>query len=198
MKERLKISLPIVVEGRYDKATLSGFVDGVIITTGGFGIFNNSELRSLITRVAADGIIVLCDSDGGGKQIRSYLSGILPKDKVHNLYIPRIEGKERRKRKPSKSGVLGVEGMSREVIERLLAPFAVGASEREDVRQITKADMYADGLTGTPCASDRRHKLCELCELPTDMTPTALLEAMNVLYGYEEYKRLISLIDKET
>ncbi|MBQ8529238.1 MAG: DUF4093 domain-containing protein [Clostridia bacterium] len=195
MKEKIKISLPIIVEGKYDKATLSGFVDGVIITTGGFGIFNNEALRSLIRKIGKDGVIVLCDSDGGGKQIRSYLSGLLPKDKLHNLYVPRIEGKEKRKRTPSRSGVIGVEGMSREVLERLLLPFSSDRTPRERGRLVTKADMLADRLTGTPSASQRRAALAAVCELPEDMTPTAFLEAMNILYGYEEYKRLVSELD---
>ena len=197
MKERIKVDLPIIVEGRYDKATLSGFVDGTIITTGGFGVFNNAELRTLLVRLSQNGVIVLCDSDGGGKQIRSYLASILPHDKVHNLYIPRIEGKEKRKRTPSKSGTLGVEGMSREVLERLLAPFTVGASKREGERQITKADMFADSLTGTPSATERRARILKKCDLPTDMTPTAFAEAMNLLYGYDEYKRLVAELKGE-
>lgn len=192
MRDKIRISMPIIVEGKYDKATLAGFVDGVIITTGGFGVFNNSELRALIVRLAKNGIILLCDSDGGGKQIRSFLSGILPKDKVHNLYIPKIEGKERRKRHASKAGILGVEGMSREVLERLLSPFICDAPAREDSREITKADMYSDGLTGSQLSSERRARMLSACELPTDMTPNAFLEAMNLLYGYDEYKRLVS------
>ena len=114
--EKIKISLPIIVEGRYDKSTLSGFIDATIITTGGFSIFNNKEKQALIRRIGEGGIIVLTDSDGGGKQIRKFLAGILPSDKIHNLYIPKIEGKESRKRKPSASGNLGVEGMEKEVL----------------------------------------------------------------------------------
>ena len=94
--EKIKISLPIIVEGRYDKSTLSGFLDANIITTGGFSIFNNKEKQALLRRLSANGVIVLTDSDGGGKQIRSFLSGILPSDKIHNLYIPKIAGKESR------------------------------------------------------------------------------------------------------
>ena len=89
--EKIKIDLPIIVEGRYDKSALSGFIDGTIITTGGFSIFNNKEKQTLIRRLAEGGIIILTDSDGGGKQIRSFLQGILSADKIHNLYIPKIE-----------------------------------------------------------------------------------------------------------
>ena len=99
--EKTKISLPIIVEGRYDKSSLSGFLDATILTTDGFSIFNNKEKQALLRRVAQNGIIVLTDSDGGGKQIRKFLAGILPSDKIHNLYIPKIAGKESRKRKPS-------------------------------------------------------------------------------------------------
>ena len=189
--ERIKISLPIIVEGRYDKSALSGFIDGTIITTGGFAVFNNKEKQSLIRRVAKDGIIVLTDSDGGGKQIRSFLSGIIPKDKIHNLYIPKIEGKESRKRKASKSGTLGVEGMEKEVLARLLEPFANGNSPEKSENMITKVDFFCDKLTGCDNAAANRARLCEMCELPTDMTPNALLEAMNLLYGYDGYKELV-------
>lgn len=195
--DRIKLTLPIIVEGRYDKSTLSGFVDAVIITTDGFGVFNNKEKQALIRRICSDGVIVLTDSDGGGKQIRSFLSGIIPADKLHNLYIPKIEGKERRKTHRSAAGVLGVEGMSREVHERLLAPFAANVdTPRRSEKQITKTDFYCDGLSGADCAGERRAALATLAGLPEDMTANALLEAMNLLYGYEGYKELLSRLDE--
>ena len=190
--EKVKISLPIIVEGRYDKSTLSGFLDAAIITTGGFSIFNNKEKQALLRRIAENGVIVLTDSDGGGKQIRKFLAGILPPDKIHNLYIPKIEGKESRKRKPSKSGTLGVEGMEKKVILRLLEPFIDGKITEKNGRMITKVDFFTDKLTGCDGASENRVKLCRECNLPDDMTPNALLEAMNLIYGYEEYKKIIS------
>lgn len=189
--ERIKITLPIVVEGRYDKSSLSGFLDATIITTGGFSIFNNKEKQALLRRIAENGIIILTDSDGGGKQIRRFLSAILPPEKIHNLYIPKVEGKEARKRKASKSGTLGVEGMEKDVILKLLAPFTNGENQQKDSKMITKVDFFTDKLTGCDSASKNRAKLCSRCGLPEDMTPNALLEAMNLLYGYEEYKRLI-------
>ena len=189
--ERIKISLPIIVEGRYDKSTLSGFVDATIITTGGFSIFNNKEKQTLIRRIGENGVIVLTDSDGGGKQIRKFLAGILPSDKIHNLYIPKVEGKDSRKRKPSASGNLGVEGMEKEVLLRLLAPFTNGEISQKNNKMITKVDFFEDKLTGCDGASENRAKLCALSNLPDDMTPNALLEAMNLLYGYEEYKNLV-------
>ena len=193
--EKVKISLPIIVEGRYDKSTLSGFVDATIITTGGFSIFNNKEKQALIKRIAKDGIILLTDSDGGGKQIRKFLQGILPSDKIHNLYIPKIEGKESRKRKPSASGNLGVEGMEKDVLLRLLTPFKNGETAQKERKMLSKVDFFEDKLTGCDNSSERRKALCSLCGLPDDMTSNALLEAMNLLYSYEEYKQLVAKID---
>ena len=190
--EKIKISLPIIVEGRYDKSALSGFIDATIITTGGFSIFNDKEKQALLRRISVGGVILLTDSDGGGKQIRKFLSGILPPDKIHNLYIPKIAGKESRKRKPSASGNLGVEGMDKEVLLRLLSPFETGEKPAKSGKMITKVDFFLDKLTGCEGATENRRKLCEACDLPDDMTPNALLEAMNLLYGYEEYKRLVA------
>lgn len=191
-EKKIKLKLPLIVEGRYDKATLSGFISGTVITTGGFSIFNNKEKQALIRRIAKDGVIVMTDSDGGGRQIRAFLSGIIPKDKIHHLFIPEIEGKEGRKARPSRSGRLGVEGMSREVLERLLLPFADGGEAVSRGREITKTDLYLDGLSGRDNSAERRAALCSLCELPSDMTANSLLEALNLLYGYDEYKKLVS------
>ena len=125
MAKRSKISLPIVVEGRYDKSTLLSIFDTTVITLGGFAVFNSKEKQMLLRRVAKDGIIILTDSDGAGKLIRSFLNGIIPKDKIYNLYVPKIAGKEKRKSAPSKEGLLGVEGMGREELTRVLAPFII-------------------------------------------------------------------------
>lgn len=115
----LHIKLPIIVEGKYDKARLAQVVDAPIITTDGFGIFNNREKTALIRRLAGHGVILLCDSDGGGSVIRSFLKGIIPPEKVYNLYVPQIAGKERRKRHGSKAGFLGVEGIDNGILASL-------------------------------------------------------------------------------
>lgn len=193
MKKR--ITLPIIVEGKYDKITLTSIFDCTVITTGGFGIFNSKEKQALIRKMAKDGIIVIVDSDGGGRQIRAFLSSILPKDKIHNLHIPQIEGKERRKDKAGKAGILGVEGMPREVLERLFAPFT--DDEKLNTgggRAVTKLDFFEDRLSGGENASKRRAALCRLMELPQDMTANALLEAVNLLYTYDEYKGFVESI----
>ena len=189
--EKVRINLPIIVEGRYDKSALSGFLDATIITTGGFSIFNDKEKQALLRRISANGVILLTDSDGGGKQIRKFLQGILPPDKIHNLFIPKIEGKESRKRRKSAAGTLGVEGMEKDVILRLLAPFIDGEKVEKNTKMITKVDFFVDKLTGCDGASENRAWLCRQCDLPEDMTPNALLEAMNLLYGYDEYKKII-------
>ena len=192
--EKVKITLPIIVEGRYDKSALSGYIDANIITTGGFSIFNDKEKQALLRRIGANGIIVLTDSDGGGKQIRRFLSGILPPDKIHNLYIPKVAGKESRKRKAGKEGILGVEGMEKDTILRLLAPFIDGEKQIKSGKMITKVDFFFDRLTGCEGASENRAALCRICDFPEDMTPNALLEALNLLYTYDEYKRIVDMI----
>ena len=194
MTEKLRIALPIIVEGRYDKATLSGYVDANIITTDGFSVFNNKEKQRLIRRLCENGVILLTDSDGGGRQIRSFLSGILPKDKIYHLYIPEIEGKERRKAHASAAGLLGVEGMKKEVILGLLEPFANGEIQQKSEKMITKVDFFEDKLTGAPNSAARRAEICKALDLPHDMTPNALLAALNMLLGYEKYKELINRI----
>lgn len=192
--EKYKVSVPIIVEGRYDKAHLSSFLDATVITTGGFGIFKNKEKQALIKRLSSNGIILLCDSDGGGRQIRSFLQGILPKEKIHNLYTPKIEGKERRKARPSRSGVLGVEGIDKETVLRLLSPFIDGTTAKSDERKITPTDLFEAGLSGGENSAERRMALCELCELPQDLTAKALLEMLNLFYTFDEYKNLIEQI----
>jgi ribonuclease M5 len=195
--DKIRIELPVVVEGKYDKNTLLQIIDATVITTGGFSVFNSKEKRSLIMKLAKkNGIILLTDSDGGGAQIRKFLLGILPKEKVYNLYIPKIEGKERRKEKASKSGLLGVEGMEREVIEKLFLPFAKNGgvsqnSELQEQKMLTKLDFFEDGLSGGTAASEKRDAVAAHFNLPSGMTAKALLEALNIIAGYDEYKAAI-------
>ncbi len=196
MNDRIKISLPIIVEGKYDKSTLLSIFDTTVVTLGGFGIFNSKEKQALIKKLAVGGIIVLTDSDGAGKQIRSFLNGIVPKDKIYNLYIPKIEGKERRKSSPSKEGYLGVEGMSREELVRILSPFILNNRDNDERfakarENITKVDFYRDKLTGFDNSSLRRDELAKLFDLPSGMTPNALLDALNIIVTREEYAEAV-------
>ncbi len=186
MSDRIPIREVVLVEGKYDKITLSSIIDATILTTGGFSVFNNAEKRALIKRMGEErGIILLTDSDGGGAQIRAYLSGILPKEKIKHLYIPRIEGKEKRKRAPSRSGVLGVEGMKPEVLRHLFEPLRADG-EPKTGREITPLDLYERGLSGGADAGAKREQLCRAFGLPP-LAAKPLLAALNCLYTYEQF-----------
>ncbi len=192
MKERLHIKLPIIVEGRYDKARLTSVADAHIITTEGFGIFRETEKKELIRRLASKGgVIVLTDSDGAGLVIRGYLKRILPPGSIHNLYIPPTAGKERRKEAPSKEGLLGVEGMDCDILYDLLLPFSDESTEAApDANELTKAEFYSDGFSGGKDSAARRLMLCEYLSLPKNLSANALLEAVNMLGlrgGYESF-----------
>lgn len=196
MKERLILDRPIVVEGKYDKIRLSSLVEGTILCSDGFGIFKAKEKAEMIRRIAEkNGIIVLTDSDGGGLVIRNYFRSILPKDKLVHLYIPMIPGKERRKDAPSKEGLLGVEGMDLSLLYQLLLPYALGSEAKPKGRPVTRADLYEDGLLGGTGSAERRKALCHVASLPDNLGTTALLEAINLLYDYDEYRALLKEID---
>ena len=190
MSEKRKIKFPIIVEGRYDKSAISSIFDATVITTGGFSIFNNREKQALIRKLSErGGIILLTDSDGGGKQIRAFLSGIVEKGKIHNVYIPEIKGKEKRKSSSSKAGFLGVEGVGREVLEKALFPFCEdGLKCKKDERTLTKLDLFQDGLSGKEGSSEKRERLALELGLPKDMSANALVEIINLEYGYSAYK----------
>ena len=190
--EKLKIDLPIIVEGKYDKIKISSIADACIIATDGFGVFKNSERLALIRELSKKSkIIVLTDSDGAGKVIRSHITSAIPRDRLIQLYIPQIEGKERRKDRTSAEGYLGVEGVEVEILRKLLEPFASGNDANVKREEITKADMYAMGLTGATDSTERRNKLAVSLGLPVGMTPNALLAALNVLVTKGEFLGLI-------
>ena len=194
MKERLKIPYPVIVEGRYDKLRLDAVMEGQILTTDGFGLFNKKEKTMLFRALAkSTPVIVLTDSDGAGKLIRSHLSGMIPKERLIHLYIPRIEGKEKRKDAPSAEGTLGVEGMETELLWNLLSPYADpdAVSRRMTENRLSKTDFFMDGLTGGENSREKRNALAKKLDLPPDMTPNALLAALSVLCSYEEYCALV-------
>lgn len=190
-----KIKEVIVVEGRYDKNTLSQVVDATVITLGGFSVFNDREKLAFLRRLAEkQGLIVLTDSDGAGFVIRNYLKGALPKDQVKQAYIPDIRGKERRKRAPGKEGKLGVEGMKPDVLlETLRRCGATFLDETEETQPpkvpITKADLFELGLTGGPDSAAKRRALLKRLDLPEHLTANGLLEALNLLYDLESLRR---------
>ncbi len=182
---KLVIPYPMIVEGKYDRLRLLTVCEGQIFTTDGFGIFKKKEKLSLFRELGKrTPVIVLTDSDGAGKLIRSHLSSAIPKDRLIQLYIPKIEGKEKRKTQPSAEGTLGVEGMERQLLFELLAPFE-GEAVRDN--RISKTDFYEDGLSGGEGSAAKRAELCRKLRLPEDMTANALLEALKILLTYEEY-----------
>ena len=191
-REKKRLALPLIVEGRYDKCTLSSLFSGLIMTLDGFSVFNSKEKQAALRRVSENGVIVLTDSDGGGRQLRSFVSGILPPDKVHHVYIPKIAGKEKRKTKPSKQGLLGVEGMEPELLLRLLAPFTVDGAPENECEDITTAEFYLDGFTGRDNSSVLRASLSRYLELPDDMSAKALLSAINLLALQGKYKEFVN------
>ena len=194
MNERLKIPYPVIVEGRYDKLRLETVIEAHIIPTDGFGIFKKEEKTSMFRALAKKTpLILLTDSDGAGKLIRSHLTSVLPADRLIQLYVPRIAGKEKRKNELSAEGILGVEGMERELLYQLFAPYANAdlVENRMAENPLSKTDFYEDGLTGGQGSRERRDALCVRLGLPTGMTPNALLAALRVLCTYEEYCTLV-------
>ncbi len=195
----IKIKEAIVVEGRYDKAALSQVVDTMIVETAGFGIFSNAEQLALLRRLAkARGLVILTDGDGAGFVIRNFLRGAIDPSLVKHAYVPDLFGKERRKKTYSKEGKLGVEGMSQEVLTQALLRAGVTVLEqpegacREEAQPITKADMYAMGLSGQAASGALRGLLLKRLGLPERMTANAMLEAVNILSSREELTQILA------
>ena len=189
----------IVVEGRYDKNTLSQVVDATIVETGGFGVFKDRERLELIRAMARRrGIIVFTDSDGAGFVIRNFLRGAVPPEQVKHAYIPDVYGKEKRKSSPSKEGKLGLEGMRPEVIVEALrrAGATIEGETSKRAGGITNADMFALGLTGRPDSAVRRAALLRELRLPERMTGKAMLSALNVLMDRAELEDLAAALDE--
>lgn len=185
----IKLRQAIVVEGRYDKNTLSQLVDAPIFETNGFGVMKDRELLDFLRRVAQTrGLIILTDSDGAGFVIRNFLKGALPKDKVLHAYIPDIYGKERRKTHAGKEGKLGVEGMTPEILLSALRN-AGAQTEQTDAptERITKTDMFLAGLSGGAGSAEKRAKLQNELRLPAHLGANAFLDALNLLMSREEF-----------
>lgn len=191
----IKVNEVIIVEGRYDKNTLSQIIDGTIIETEGFGIFSDKQKLALFRRLAETrGLIVLTDSDGAGFVIRNYLKGAIDPKYVKHAYIPEVLGKEKRKSSPSKEGKLGVEGMSREVIVAALTRAGVlinEASSESKTEIITKTDLFELGLSGCSGSSEKRQALLKKLLLPSKLSPNAMLDVLNALMTREELFKLI-------
>ena len=190
----VKIKEAIVVEGRYDKNTLSQIVDAPILETAGFGIFKDKQQMALLRRVAETrGLIVFTDSDGAGFVIRNHIKSAIPSQYLKHAYIPDIYGKERRKAAPGKEGKLGVEGMTPEIIVDALrrAGATLEGESAAPANQITKQDLMELGLSGGADASAKRLALLKKLGFPEHMSANAMLQALNLLYSLDELKDLL-------
>ena len=190
----VKIRQAIVVEGKYDQNTLSQLVDTTIFQTRGFGVMHDKTLLELLRKAArTTGLIIFTDSDGAGFVIRNFLKGALPKEGVLHAYIPDIPGKEKRKRAPGKEGLLGVEGMTKEILLSALENAGAdlgGEAEKRPGDTITKFDLYTVGLSGRPDSAAKRAAFLEKLRFPAHMSANALLDALNLLYTREEFLAL--------
>ena len=196
----IRIQEAILVEGRYDVNTLRQLVDTVVLETGGFRIFKDRERLKMIRKIAAKrGILILTDSDGAGLTIRNFLRGALPKEQVKHAYVPEIMGKERRKKQASKEGLLGVEGMSQDILERALVRAGATILGQENAKkdvflrteQLTKADLYELGLSGQPGSDQRRKALLKALDLPQYLSANALLDFLNAVSSREEIAQIL-------
>ena len=190
----VRIKEAIVVEGRYDKNTLSQIVDAPILETSGFGIFKDKQQMALLRRAAETrGLIVFTDSDGAGFVIRNHIKSAIPAKYLKHAYIPDIPGKEKRKSAPSKEGKLGVEGMTRQVILDALrkAGATIEGEDAPQCRGITKQDLMSLGLSGGPDAAAKRLALLKKLDLPEHMSANAMLQALNLLYSPEELEQIL-------
>ncbi len=201
-----KIKIPVIVEGKYDKARLSGVIDGCILVTGGFGVFRDHEKRALIRALGKDGVVILCDSDSGGKVIRSKLKTMLGGIKVYDLYVPQIHGKEKRKEKPSAAGFLGVEGIDNEILSGIFDSFAAshpelfddydGTSIWDGGKSVSMADLFELGLSGGERSAFLRDGVCVKLGLPKGMNGRAFVSAISMMgVGVEKLRELVGEVE---
>ena len=184
----------VIVEGKYDKIKLKNFLDAEVITTDGFGIFKNKEKVNMLRRIAENrGLIVLTDSDSAGFLIRGHLTSVINPQYITNVFVPEIKGKEKRKTQSSAQGLLGVEGLSEQVITEALKRAGInvnGAEIQAKGEKITHIDLYNLGLSGVADSKQKRERLCEKLQLPKAMSTNQLLTALNSLYSKEELFKL--------
>lgn len=188
----IHIKEAIIVEGKYDKERLRKLTDAPILCTHGFSLYRSKTLLNSIRNFAkTHGIIILTDSDRAGFRIRNYIKSCLDSScVVKNAYIPSIAGKERRKDKPGKDGILGVEGMTEEVLKEILSSAATPV-DTPVVQKVTKTDFFKDGLTGKPDSADRRKKIAKHLQLPPNISANALLDLINQIGGLSVYRETI-------
>lgn len=189
----------VIVEGKYDKIRLSSVIDGNIIETNGFRIFKDKEMRDYIKRLGEErGVVILTDSDRAGFLIRNHIKSFLPSHQVKQAFIPEIKGKEKRKAKPSKEGLLGVEGIQENVLLKALqdAGCVLGQKHQQKMN-LAESDLYADGLSGRPQSAQIRREFCLKVGLPGRLSTKDFLQAINSLLTTEEYEKTIMEIIEE-
>lgn len=195
----IKIKQAIIVEGKYDKIKLSRFIDAPIITTDGFGIFKDKERQRLLRTLAdTNGIVVLTDSDSAGFVIRSFIGSAVDKSKIINAYIPDIKGRERRKTEDSKEGLLGVEGVSEQVIiDALTSAGVLCESGEKSCGEITKLTLFELGLSGGKDSAEKRARLLAYFGLPSRLTANALVEVLNCITTPDELEKAVRETEKQ-
>lgn len=186
---KIKLTQAIICEGKYDKIKLSNIFDATILTTEGFGIFKDDEKRDLVKRLSETvGIIIVTDSDSAGFVIRNHIKSFCDNEKITNVYIPELKGREKRKTEESKEGLLGVEGTSDDIIISAFERAGVLSERKESNKSITKTDLYNLSLVGSENSSFLRERLYESLNLPKKLSPNAFLEVANSLFSLEEIK----------
>jgi len=186
----IKLKQAVIVEGKYDKIKLSALIDSVIITTDGFGVFKNREKLDLIRVFAKKrGIIILTDSDSAGFLIRNRLKSKINEGEIHDIYIPDVFGKERRKGTPSRENKIGVEGIDADILRKAFEKFTDEGNGA--VSWAARERLFDDGLIGTENASVLRKKLQEELDLPENLSAKALPDVLNALFTEEEYVNAI-------
>lgn len=191
--EKLKLAQAILVEGRYDASKLTDLVDGLILTTGGFDIFKDKDKQKLLKTLAKkQGLVILTDSDAAGFRIRNFVTGLVGQENVFQAYVPSIHGKETRKAQPGKEGLLGVEGVDAHWIQEALAPLAAGEMPAKQGREITYADLFDWGVSGSANSAQARRDFCAKLSLPLRLSKKELVEVLNRLYSWEELDTLLN------
>ena len=199
-QKRSKIRETIIVEGNYDNIRLSPLFDACIIELGGFQIYNNKDRLALIRKIAEKtGIIILTDSDSSGFKLRHYITSAVPKAQITNVFIPNVSGKEKRKAKPGKENLIGVEGMTTEVLLDAFRKAGIdpetGTSERKE--PFTKAFLYELGLSGGTGSSELRRKVCEHYSLPKMLSANSLAEILPIITTEADFISALEEIKKQ-
>ncbi len=195
--DRIRVTEAVVVEGKYDKIKLSSMIDGLIIVINGFGIYKDREKLALLRSLAKSrGLVVLTDSDSAGFQLRHFIGSAVPGDRIKNVYIPEVAGKERRKEHAGKEGMLGVEGMSTAVLKEAFTRAGIGCSKPVEAgERITKLELYELGLSGGPGSAEKRRELCRRLGLPQRLSSAALADVLTALVTREELARAMAATD---